>query len=68
MDALALTEANAQVVGERDSQVDNSPEDRSPNHGENKFQKAISAWRSVYSRFDLLYPVELTPQISIFHP
>lgn len=50
MDALALTEANAQVVGERDSKVNNPPEDKLPNRGENKFQKAISAWRSVYAQ------------------
>lgn len=49
MDALALTEANAPVDGDRENQVDQSAEDRSSNQGENKFQKAISAWRSVYS-------------------
>lgn len=47
MDALALTEANAPADGEREY---TPAEDRSSNHGENKFQKAISAWRSAYPR------------------
>src|SRR4051812_19695506 len=51
MDALALAEANAPVDGDQDDQFEKPAEDRSSNHGENKFQKAISAWRSMYTQF-----------------
>jgi len=54
MDALALSEVNAQAVGERDIQANRPPENTSLDHGENKFQKAISAWRSTYPGSDAL--------------
>lgn len=61
MDALALSEASAQAVGERDDQVNKPPEDTSLDQGENKFQKAISAWRSTCYQSNPLYCANLTP-------
>jgi len=45
MDALALSEAN--VPRSEPAASDNGVEENSPRHGENKFQKAIAAWRNI---------------------
>ena len=47
MDALALSEANATGL-EGDEHPSPSAEQRSPAEGENKFQKAIAAWRGMF--------------------
>jgi hypothetical protein len=45
MDALALSEVN--VPRSEPAASDNGVEENSPGQGENKFQKAIAAWRSM---------------------
>ena len=45
MDALALSEAN--IPRSEPAASDNGVEENSPGQGENKFQKAIAAWRSM---------------------
>ncbi|KIX07352.1 uncharacterized protein Z518_02005 [Rhinocladiella mackenziei CBS 650.93] len=47
MDALALSETNAPRPEERLPLVNDVVEGKSPGEGENKFQKAIAAWRGI---------------------
>lgn len=46
MDSLVLSEANGPGA-EEDNPLSNKTEERSPGEAENKFQKAIAAWRGM---------------------
>ncbi|EXJ95097.1 homeobox protein cut-like protein [Capronia coronata CBS 617.96] len=47
MDALALTEANAPAAEHDGPPTETVVDERSPGEGENKFQKALAAWRNI---------------------